>query len=56
MAHILDPEPIIKRITAAQIEMFKEEIRKLQAAAWEEGYAAADNGRDERTNPYLKEY
>jgi hypothetical protein len=32
-----------------------ETLRIVKEKAWMEGYIAADNGRDEETNPYSKE-
>jgi hypothetical protein len=51
----LDLGPLLKRAVSAHLEMFKEEIRVLRADAWNQGYAAADSGSSESTNPYLKE-
>lgn len=52
----LNLDRILAEATLKQLEMFKEQVRKLQEAAWNEGYIAADNGKDEKTNPYLKEH
>jgi hypothetical protein len=51
----LNFEPMIKKITEAQLEDFKERIRQLQAVAWEEGYTASEDDKYKEDNPYLKE-
>lgn len=55
----LDINQVIKQAMAAQLaefkDQFREELRILQDEAWKQGYAAADSGSDESTNPYSKE-
>lgn len=47
---------ILAEATQKQLDMFKEEIRRLQEQAWDEGYAAAVVGEPKLNNPYKKEY
>lgn len=55
----LDLGPMVQKVMQEQLtkfkEEFREEIRILQDKAWKQGYAAADSGVDESTNPYRKE-
>lgn len=48
-------ERILAEATAKQLDMFKEEIRQLQALAWQEGYDAACELNVVHINPYTKE-
>jgi hypothetical protein len=52
MAHAPNVEELVQKAVAAAKEGFKENLRVLQFHAWERGYQACREGKQQFRNPY----
>jgi hypothetical protein len=51
----VDLDRLLAEATLRQLDMFKEEVRKLREDAWADGYSSAVAGEPKMNNPYSKE-